>query len=325
MDVSRVVEELGRPAQGLATAASLQQAGVSRQALARAVSQGELVRVRRGVYALRALPARSRFLVTDAGVCPGYVLQVRAVLLAHGPSVAACGRTAAALYGWGLLVEPRDTVELAVPHGWGTARHRGLWMTQRRSATCSRVRVLPGTDRLRLTSPVQTVLDCALGLPLVQAVVVCDSALRSGRVHLEELLRAATRLPGTRGAARARRVLALADPLSGSVLETVARVRLVQAGVLGFVSQAVLGPGLRVDFCFTEAGLVLEVDGARWHQDAARDQARDNALAVLGWRVLRLSWMRVVHEPERAVEQVRAALVATPALHLAGAGTSWAA
>ncbi len=127
------------------------------------------------------------------------------------------------------------------------------------------MRVLAGTTRLRLTSPAQTVVDCALGLPLLEAVVACDSALRSGRVTVEDLERAAASLPGARGAGKARRVIAMADPASGSVLESVLRVRLVLSRIPGFVTQAVLGPALRVDFCFPEGGLVVEVDGKRWH------------------------------------------------------------
>jgi very-short-patch-repair endonuclease len=39
-------------------------------------------------------------------------------------------------------------------------------------------------------------------------------------------------------------------------------------------------------------------------------------LATLGWRVLRLSWAEVVHHPEQAICAIRAALCATPSLHL---------
>ncbi len=325
MDVISVIEELGRSNQGLVTSTALRSAGVSRQRLARGVGAGELVRVRRGVYASTPLPPVPRHVVTEDGVAPAYVLRVRAVLLALGSTVAACGRTASALYGWGLLVEPSRTVELAVPHGWGSASRHGVHTTQRRAAATSRVRVLAGTTRLRLTSPAQTVVDCALGLPLLEAVVVCDSALRSGRVTLEELVRTAASLPGALGAEKARRVIAMADPASGSVLESVLRVRLVLSGIPGFVTQAVLGPGLRVDFCFAESSLVVEVDGKKWHQDAARDRARDKALALLGWRVLRLTWAEVVHHPGQAIEDIRTALAATATLHLPGHAAEQAA
>lgn len=320
MDVAARLEDLGQRSQGLVTTARLVGAGVPRWALAGAVRTGAVVRVHRQVYALHALPTRPRFVVTDAGVAPDYVAHVRAVLLSLGETAAASGRTAAALYGWGMLVEPGRTVEVAVPHGRGTVSVRGVRCCQRRGAARDRVQVLPAADRLRVTTPVQTVLDCAVSLPLLQAVVVCDSALRAGHVTVEELALAARSQRGVRAARRVRQVVELSDPTSGSVLESVLRVRLVLAGITQFVTQAVLSDKplpLRVDFCFAAAGLVVEVDGARWHRDVARDQSRDNVLALLGWRVLRLSWAQVVHEPDDAVADIRTALAATPTLQFA--------
>lgn len=308
--------ELGASNQGLVTAAQLTAAGVTRSELSRATAAGVVVRVRSRVYATAQLPVLPRHLVTDRGVAPEYVAQVRAVLLGLGPTAAAAGRTAAALYGWGLLVEPQQ-IEVALPHG-RHLRRKGVRASQRRSAARSRVRVLEGTGRLRLTAAAQTVIDCALDRPLVEAVTIGDSALRAGSATLEELQRAAARLPGVAGADRAREVVAMCDPLSGSVLESVLRVRLVRAGIDGFTTQAVLAVAprqLRVDFCFPTAGLVVEADGARWHPDPARDQARDNALAVLGWRVLRLSWAQVVQDPDEALADIRAALTAAPVVH----------
>ncbi|MGI8814055.1 MAG: endonuclease domain-containing protein [Pseudonocardia sp.] len=51
----------------------------------------------------------------------------------------------------------------------------------------------------------------------------------------------------------------------------------------------------RVDFAFPVARLVVEVDGWAWHSDAARfrsDRARQNALVLAGWAVLRFHLAR---------------------------------
>ena len=317
--------DLGRPSQGLVTTAQLTAAGLSRPQISRLVGRGELVRVRRRVYAASPLPPLPLHLVTHRGVAPEYVAHVRAVLLSLGPGAAARRRTAAALRGWELLVEP-ELIEVARLHG-SDLRMKGLQVRQQRSAARTRVRVVPGT-RLTLTSRVQTVLDCATSLPLLEAVVVCDSALRSGQVSLEELQRAVSRrLNGVSGAEQARQVLALCDPMAGSVLESVLRVRMVLAGIRGFRTQAVLrvSPCLRVDFCFDAARLVVEVDGARWHTDVARDRARDNALAVLGWRVLRFTWSEVVHAPEEVLADIRAALAGPSAVQNPAAAAARAA
>lgn len=298
---------------GVASAAELAAHGATASQLSRAAAAGQVVRLRRGVYGLAPLPALPRHLVTERGPAPEYRAHVRAAQLA-APGTAAAGRTAAVLHGWGLLVEPRRTLELAAGHG---TRPDPPGLRVRR---CRRPSFVLLPDGLRVSDPVSTVVDCALQLSLLEAVVVADSALRAGATDLVALQRATRDLSGRREAARVRRVLAHCDPQCGSVLETVLRVRLVQAGLSGFRSQAALhSPGepvLRVDFAFDDARLVVEVDGARWHTDPDRDRRRDNRLARDGWRVLRYTWSDVVHEPERVLAEIARAL-ASPVVHLA--------
>lgn len=295
--------------QCLLSRSQLLTAGVSDGALTRALAQGRVLRLRRRVYALEPLPPLPRFLVTDTGVDPAFVAHVRAALLELGPRAVAAGRTAAALRGWGLLHEPRRVVEVALGHGNDTTA-KGVLARQARQLRAEDLVPVPGLAALPVTPAVQTVLDCAACLPQVEATVVADSALRAGGVSLDDVQAAVARLPGRQEAAKARAVVAGCDPESGSVLESVQRVRMVLAGVEGFATQVVLHrtPVLRVDFCFAAARLVVEVDGARWHPEPARDQARDNLLAALGWRVLRYTWSDVVHHSATVVAQVQAAL-----------------
>lgn len=320
VDVPHVLCELGHPSQGLVARRSLQRAGVSDGALTRALAAGTVVRVLPRVYAVAPLPPRGRFVVTEAGPSASYVGRVRAVLLGLGDAATAAGRTAAALYGWGMLVEPTVT-QIAVPHGRSRTAVPDARVVQRRSVERTGVVAVPNTDPLRVTSPVQTVLDCARELPLLQAVVLCDSALRAGAVTVEQLRRAAARLGGVRHAGKVARVVDLCDPESGSVLESVLRVRMMLGGLTGFDTQRVIrdlpGGSLRVDFCFVACGLVVEVDGARWHPDPERDQRRDNALAALGWRVLRFTWADVVHDAQRVLAEIAvAATSGGPSFHL---------
>jgi very-short-patch-repair endonuclease len=331
VNLSDVLRDCGVRSQGLVVTEQLRRAGVSRSALSRAVQAGDLIRIRRRVYAAQPLPALPRFVVTETGVAPAYVAHARAALLSLGPAATACGRTAAALRGWGLLVEPARTLEIALPHGRGHTRLAGARVGQRRHVRRERVQVLPGTEPLWLTSPLGTVVECCLTLPLLDAVVVCDSALRAGALRLDDLSRLGRSLQGVRHARRVRAVSRLCDPGSGSVLESVLRVRMVLAGVTGFASQTVLRDRdgrhlLRADFCFERAGLVVEVDGQRWHQDVVRDRARDNALARVGWRVLRYDWDAVVHDAPSVIAEVRAALsCGRPRIHLPSAAPVQAA
>lgn len=323
MNVVEVMQVHAGRGQGLMSTRQLAAAGVSSWALTRALAADSVVRVRRGVYALTPLAVWPQFVVTDDGPAPEHVAQVRAVMLSLGSAATARGRTAAALRGWGLFVEPSRTVEVALPHSYGHTTPARVAVRRRRRQGRQRLQPVSGADGLWVTDCEQTLVDLALDRPLLEAVVACDSALRAKDVTLEGLRAHVGRLRGRREAARLARVLELADPECGSVLESVLRVRMVQNGIVGFSTQWVVrdaagGHVLRADFCFVEARLVVEVDGARWHQDPVRDRERDNALACAGWRVLRFTWADVVHEPAKVLAQIRAALVSGSLLVPAG-------
>ena len=268
------------------------------------------------MYAAEALPPAPRRAVVDDSPDPAFLLRLRALLLSLGPGALACGPTAAAVRGWAQLHEPGRT-EVAVDGDRGRTTASGGRVRRARGLGAGTGIALDDLAAVLVTTAVATVLHCVAGLPRLEGVVLVDSALCSGQVTLDELHAAARSLPGRRRVARTRAVLALADPLAGSVLESVLRYRLVQAGITGFQVQQVLRSAgaylLRVDFCFPGARLVVEVDGRRFHTDTARDQSLDNALAAEGWRVLRYGWHDVVHRPEVVVAQIRAALAAQAA------------
>lgn len=317
--------------QGLATSRQVVEGGGSTSALSRAVKEERVVRVAPHVYSVAPLPAWPRFVVTESGVAEAHVARVRAALLSLGPAAAARRRTSAALRGWGMLREPVATVEVAVPHG-ARGRSSHWWQTRQVRDLVSDAVPVGGARALPATPALTTALDCLLELPALEAVVVVDSALRAGDVTLDELRALLDTVPGVAGAAKARRALGLCDPDSGSVLESVLRVRLVRAGVVGFATQGVIRSRegrrlLRVDFLFEEACLVVETDGARWHPDGRLDRSTDNLLAAAGWRVMRFTWAEVVHEGPRVVALIREALTGsgTSAVHLSRAATAVAA
>lgn len=311
----------GTATQGLLTPRMATEAGLRREWLPRAARLGVLRQVRLRVYAFSELPALPRFVVTDNAVSPSYVAHVRAVLLSLGPAAAARGRTAAALRGWAMLIEPARTIDVVVPHGLHLRAPRDVHCTQARSVDVDEVRPVDGAP-LRATTAVRTVVDCALELPLVQAVVICDSALRAGDVSVDELAMVGRAIPGRLGAARVRRVIELCDPAAGSVLESVLRVRMLLAAITGFATQLTLpdrhGARLkRVDFCFQDARLIIEVDGQKWHPDPSADRRLDNRLVAAGWRVLRYTWADIVHDSSGVLAEIALALDgSTPSLHL---------
>lgn len=312
-DVSAAIREFGRRKQGLCSVDELRNAGVSTWSLSRAVRAGTVVRLCHRVYALEPAVPLPRFIVTDEGPSPTYVRRVRTALLSLGEDATAIGTTAAALRGWGLLVEPGGIVDAAAPHHRTRASRADVRVERRRQLDRELVQVLPGTAAMAVTSAVQTLLDCAIVLPLVEAVVVCDSALRAGAVTVDQVREACGPRRGTVGGRRLAKVLAYCDPASGSVLESVQRMLMILAGLTGFSTQHIVRDRdgrflMRVDFAFEAERVIVEVDGFRWHPDGHLDRRRDNVLAGLGWRVLRFSWAEVIHEPQRVLADIAAAL-----------------
>lgn len=277
------LEEAG----GFATRAALVRAGVRRRALAAALGQGSVVRLRRGVYGL-GLPQGTDHVRAAAVVLRGVVSHDSAAVL------------------WGLELAHRPAPDVTVRRDRSRAHYAGV-RVHRAEVTDSVV-----LDGMRVTPVLRTVLDCAATLALPEAVVVADSALRAGLLTRDELVSAARGLRG-RHARRVRRVAALADERSGSVLESLLRVLLVEAGLPPDASQLVVRDErgrvvARVDFAYLRARLVVEADGFEFHRERAdyrSDRRRGNACARADWTVLRFSWEDVRLRPEYVVEAVR--------------------
>lgn len=231
------------------------------------------------------------------------------VLAGLGEGAVASHGSAADL--WGIELAYRPVPCVTVPRGRRPRAPEG-WRVRRLDLPASDVCTTPGAP---CTTPVRTLLDFARQLPEAEAVAAVDSALRRRLVTRTRLLRRTSALRGT-GAGRLHRVAVLADPRAESVLESLLRVLLVQAGLPRPRSQLVLRDRhgdvvARVDLAFPDARLVVEADGYEFHSERAaylRDRRRLNDLTLMGWRVLRFGWEDVVGQPERVVAQVRAAL-----------------
>ncbi|HLS03231.1 MAG TPA: DUF559 domain-containing protein [Actinomycetales bacterium] len=147
----------------------------------------------------------------------------------------------------------------------------------------------------------------AICQPLRAAVVALDSGLNRGLVHKDEIARFLY-LPRHKHAMKA---LNLASPTSQSVLESLARLELVAAG-LKVEPQAPIDTVGFVDL-LVENFIVVELDGFSYHGDRAqflRDRFRDRQLTKLNYRVLRFAYDEVIRHPEFVVEEVRRVLQA---------------
>ncbi len=240
----------------------------------------------------------------------GVTDSVEQALYRLGPRAALSHEEAAGR--WGIeLVEDPGTRRLTVPRDSSRVTRVG-WKVVRADLAAKDVVVLEGRP---VTGVERTVADLARVLPTDRAVVAADSAVRLGLVTGPQLL---TRLGSAsgRGARGVRLVGDLLDPLSGSVLESLLRVLLIQAGLPKPLSQIEIRSEFgrliaRVDLCWPDRRLVVEADGFAFHSDRTayrRDRQRMNELARQGWRVLRFTWEDVMGRPDYVVSLVRQCL-----------------
>lgn len=283
MDPVAVLEKLG----GYATRRALMAAHGARRSLAAAVRDGTVLRVRHGVYTI-GLPDGIDHLKAAAVALSGVV--------SHD--------SAAAL--WGLEMAHQPGQYLTVARNRSRATYPGITV---RRADIGETEVRRG---LRVTTVLRTVLDCAALLVVTDAVVLADSALRHGHLTLDELRTAAAAVRGTH-ARHVRRVAELADDRSGSVLESLLRVLLVEAALAPDECQWTVRDEhgrfvARVDFAYLVARLIVEADGFEFHRersDYRKDRRRANAYCRGDWSMLRFSWEDVRHDPDYVLDAVR--------------------
>ena len=177
----------------------------------------------------------------------------------------------------------------------------------------------------RATSPLRTVTDLLRAGPRDHAVVAVDSALgyrrvgRTRRAPLTSLQAVTVALDGSplgTGTVRACEWLRLCDPRAGSPAESIARLRMYDAGLRPESQVELITPaGRRVvlDFLFRAEGLAVEIEGYAYHgtrDSHRRDVARFNQIAQCPAvrLLLRFTAEDVFHRPEYMLGEIRAAL-----------------
>lgn len=181
--------------------------------------------------------------------------------------------------------------------------------------------VLP--SGLRVTEVPRTLADLLRTDPRDNALVAVDLALshrRIGGVRRPPLVSPAALAVALetpyKGAARAREWLTLADRASGSPAETIARLRMHDAGLRPETQAEVLtreGRRRYLDFLFRKAGLAVEIEGYAYHGTRAAHQsdvARFNELLHCREvrRLLRFTAEDVFHRPERMLSEIKKCL-----------------
>jgi very-short-patch-repair endonuclease len=259
---------------GASWRSQLRAMGVSDGRLRSAVRKGEVVRLGAGTYAL-----------------PEAEPDALAAAAARG-RITCC--SAARRHGLPLL-HPVEKPHVAVPRNRPTAADLAVIHRGDVRGTSAVVPVL---------AALVTLLRC---VPPVDAVATVDAAVHLGQVRVSAL---GTRLRGP-GSVEARRVLGMVDGRSESVIESVVRLALRQAGLRVTCQARIEGVG-RVDL-LVDDWLVVEVDGFAFHADRASyrtDRGRANALAARGYVLVRLTYEDVMYRLPEAVAMITALVAA---------------
>ncbi len=250
--------------------------GVHRRRIERALRDGRLHRIHRGVYAIghTALSQEARWM---------------AAVLAAGPGTVLSHRSAAHL--WGISSRSPSLVEVTTPRSTRNVRSVTVHRTRRLEPSDHTTR-----DGIPTTTLKRTLVDLA-GSPAF------DRALHQAEILFGAQELSAARIPG--------RKLAPSDAdRSRSALERDFK-RLCRRHGIPPPENNVRIAGFEVDFLWRDAGLVAEVDGWRFHRPRhafETDRRRDAVLVREGMRAVRFTHRQVTQHPHEVAATLRAAL-----------------
>jgi hypothetical protein len=297
------------------TTAELLSSGLSAGRIRRLVRDGALCSLRPGVYASAAtVTALVRNARDERARRAGeHLLRVAAALAVTGSRSAGSHRSAARVYGLGLVgLGPEPTAEITRSPG-DRAGHAN------RSGALVHVAALPAGHVISyrgvpVTSVPRTVVDLARTLPFAQGVAVADSALYAGLTSKSELAAVIGDCPRWPGLQRAREVTVFSDARSESVLESLSRTVFHQAGLPPPDLQVWVGDDGeiigRVDFLWRRYNTIGEADGAAKYQTPARARTqleRDARLRTAGYEVVHFTWPQITRAPAQVVDEIQVA------------------
>ncbi len=287
MDLGEVMARHG----GVSDRAALIRA-TSRAEVDRALADGRLVRAGHGRYVLPDVDLAAR--------------------TAHAMNGVLCLTSAALHHGWEVKAVP-EKPHVLVP------RKRNVPRRFRDEVVVHRRDLGPDDVTAGATSRELTLEQCMRLLPYDEALVIADSALRSG--EQATVARAAALVRG-RGQLQAQRIATKARAESANAFESVTRAICHRVPGLDVEPQVIISDPFvwaRPDLVAARLELVIECESYEWHGDRAgfrKDIRRYTLLTASGWLVLRLTWEDVMFKPDW-VEAVLTRTVAARARTLA--------
>lgn len=292
------MEALAATQHGLITRAQAIELGLSRSAIQHRRQRGQWRLVSRGVYRLMG-----------ALVTPHQ--RALAAVLASGEGAVLSHRSAAALHE--LPGFPMEPLIVSVNRD-GRRSLSGVRLEESLALLGHHVSIV---DDIPCTTVARTLFDLCGDVYAGRAERALDTALARKLVTLPELWRVLDDLAehGRAGTVLMRSLLMERDPeyvAPESELEARFIALARNYGLPEPERQVNLGDGEtwigRVDFLFRSTRIVVEVDGAEFHDglvDRRRDAERDSQLVAAGWTVLRFRWDDIVNRPAAVAHAIR--------------------
>jgi|SRR4051794_26517411 len=280
---------------GVVARGQLLAAGLGRRVIDRRIESGLLQPLHRGVYAVghRALRAEAWWI---------------AAVLAAGPGAVLSYRSAAEL--WGLRSGSRRRIEVTVARRRRSTARLELHEVELQP---DEVTVEAGVP---VTTPARTLLDLAVVLTeqhLERAFQEAEVRRLASPTSLDALV---APYPARRGTPAIRRIVERHRNLGTAVPTSILERRflaLLDAHDLPRPSIDRLSEGGELDATWRAQRLIVECDGFASHgtrEAFEADRAKDRALQVAGWRVIRITWRQLVDDADMIAAQLRILLAA---------------
>lgn len=279
---------------GVFNTRQIREAGFDKSAVLRRCSSGEWIRLCPNVFAVASAP-------------PKWERSLAAAVLSR-PKAIVAGLAAAYLHGIRGGVRGRPVI--VVP---ASANARSPISRVIRHANFSLIDTVMISGFIT-TSVAETLVLLGRDLPRPKIEAAFDDALIVGKLKLGALDRILVRESAScaRGMATIRELAdarsSAAPTIAGSYLERMTELLFRRGNLVGWSREfpfSIRGSGSRVDFFFSDSGVVVEADSRSWHMRAAdfeSDRQRDNELMARGYVVLRFTYQMLDQEPERCLE-----------------------
>lgn len=287
------IADLARAQHGVVSRRQLLAAGIGARAIEVRLERRTLHAVHRGVYAVGHL------VVSPRG-------KWMAATLAGGPRAVLSHRSAGQL--WRIVPQSGGVPEITANTRWrkrhGLVVHRSTLLGDESTRL----------DGIPVTGPARTQLDLAVILPrerLERAMNQAEVRRLTDLLSIPDLL---ARHPGRRGNAVLRAILRDSERARGVTVNDfedrfAALIRRHGLPPPRFNADiAVAGRFFRADAIWTEARLIVELDGGAAHGTEMafeNDRERDRLLLVEGWSTTRITWRQLRDKPDDVAADLR--------------------